>query len=301
MQDAGASANTDGLKAKSLKSLKLNRLACAVKECEGMLKRRLGKSCEDTDSVDKETGTITWKNTACSFLADAKSALNRRDIDTGWQCLHAAQREEILGYEPDELKERSLMLRYEAEKLSGWRKDIIYKLIGKPDAPIDSSISNMTLFKAVQVRDEHYNNKYFKIALRRGNLIVLLLFIVVGMGLIPLLSAFAVFPKPFDDWRIFLLVEIFGVLGATLSVALTLTRRSVDAKIPDQILGSFVTWMRPAIGAIAAVAAYVFFQADFIFKGDFKNIALILSIAFVAGFSERLVINTIGKVSGDKN
>jgi hypothetical protein len=304
MQNTGVNARTDRIKTKSLRKLQLNRLTCAIKEYEGTLERRLGESCKNTNSVDKETGTITWKNTACRFLVDAKSALNSQDIDTGWQCLHAAQREEILGYEPDELAERSIMLRHEAGKLTGWRKDIIYKLIDKPDAQVDSSISNRALFKAVQVRDEHYNNKYFKIALRRKNLFFLFVTILLIVGLIPLLSGFVGFPKPLNDWKMLLLVEIFGALGATFSVALTLTNRSVEAKIPDQILGSFVTWMRPAIGATAAVAAYVFSQAGLlagIFKGDFQKIPLILSIAFIAGFSERLVINAIGKVSGDEN
>jgi hypothetical protein len=301
MQNTDVNAKAAGIKGKLSKSLQLNRLSCAVRECEGILERRLGESCEKTHSIDRENGAITWKNTACRFLADARSALNRHDIDTGWQCLHAAQREEILGYESEELKERALMLRYEVVKLSGWRKNIVYELIGKPDTPIDSSMSNRALFKAVQVRDEYYNNKYFKIALRRRNLIILLGIILVSMALIPILSFLAVFPKPFNDWRIFLLVELFGVLGATFSVALTLTKRSVDARIPDQILGSFVTWMRPAIGALAAVAAYVFLQADLIFKDDFNKLSIILSIAFIAGFSERLVINTIGKISGDEN
>ena len=89
-----------------------------------------------------------------------------------------------------------------------------------------------------------------------------------------------------------------------MSVAITLTKGALAEKIPDQILGSVVTWMRPCIGAAAAVATYTFFHGKFLNNIiDFSSgtsLTTILSLAFIAGFSERFVINIIEKISTEE-
>jgi hypothetical protein len=51
----------------------------------------------------------------------------------------------------------------------------------------------------------------------------------------------------------FATVILAGILGAGVSVAQSLLSTDVSAKIPAQQIGSFLVWMRPAIGAAAAL------------------------------------------------
>lgn len=280
-----------------------SRLANALVEYRAALEMRVGHTCRRTEAEDEHK--IGWKDASCKFLLEAESALKENNVDKGWQCLHAAQREEVHGYNEDEIRDRAVALRYEAKKLSGWRRDIVYELLGKVSENADGKKpGRIQVYRAAQVRDEHYNNKYFKIMLRRKNLAVLFIVLLLLVILIPVLSALQIMPAPLRDWRLVLVSELFGTLGATFSVALTLTNSSLDTKIPDQIIGSFITWMRPVIGATAAVAAYILSQAGLlenIISLDIESTPFILTIAFVSGFSERLVVNAVGKISGDEN
>ena len=134
--------------------------------------------------------------------------------------------------------------------------------------------------------------------MRRNNLRVLSPILVAAIVALPILAALSVLPVPLANWKELVAVELFGVLGASFSVAITLTQSSLDERIPDQVIGSFITWMRPAIGAAAGVAAYVLLQVNMlqaVISTDFSaSPAGMLAVAFIAGFSERLVIKALG-------
>jgi hypothetical protein len=93
---------------------------------------------------------------------------------------------------------------------------------------------------------------------------------------------------------------LFGVLGACLSVAPGLLAANVSNKIPAQQIGSFVVWMRPAIGAAAALIALVLLHANETFKifnWKVDQTGLTIAIAFVAGYSERFIVGAIERIS----
>ena len=99
----------------------------------------------------------------------------------------------------------------------------------------------------------------------------------------------------------FATVILAGILGAGVSVAQSLLGADVSAKIPAQQIGSFLVWMRPVIGAAAALVAIALLGAGkefkFLDENLFKNPAAILVIAFVAGFSERFITGAIERIS----
>jgi peptidoglycan biosynthesis protein MviN/MurJ (putative lipid II flippase) len=103
-----------------------------------------------------------------------------------------------------------------------------------------------------------------------------------------------------DTWGLATVI-LSGILGAGVSVAQSLLGTDVSAKIPAQQIGSFLVWMRPAIGAAAALAAIALLgagkQFKFLHEDLFKNPAAILVIAFVAGFSERFITGAIERIS----
>jgi ADP-ribose pyrophosphatase YjhB (NUDIX family) len=242
----------------------------------------------------------SWAQAAQLLLSRTQAFLEKDDIDAAWRCFHAAARMEIFGYDETELASVAMVLRREAEKLKDWRKKAVYDLIGHAEPPKGqgSVTPDATrVYLATLIRDDHYDNQYFKISLRRSNLRVLTPILLFGIIAIPLLAWLSILPGFLSNWKELVAVELFGVMGASFSVAITLTQGSLEDRIPDQVIGSFLTWMRPAIGAVAAVAAYVMMHANILQAVISKELtgstAGMLAVAFIAGFSERLVIRAI--------
>jgi hypothetical protein len=143
------------------------------------------------------------------------------------------------------------------DKVTGWRAKAISDLICDKDGAlrkIDSPNDIFSVVDAVGLRDDHFNNAYFKILLRRRHLVLLLLILFLTV-------VFCLFMWP-PVVKTFLPQELQGPLGfatvilaAGVSVAQSLLSTDVSAKIPAQQIGSFLVWMWPAIGAAAALVA----------------------------------------------
>jgi hypothetical protein len=148
-------------------------------------------------------------------------------------------------------------LRRETEKVTGWRAKAISDLICDKKGRLRNIDSQSEIFRvadALGLRDDLHTTAYFKIALRRRhlvNLFLLLLFAIAGC-----LLTWPVDFLPKTGGRLGLAMIIFtGMLGAGVSVALSLMSTDASEKIPAQQIGSFLVWMRPAIGAATALAA----------------------------------------------
>jgi hypothetical protein len=193
------------------------------------------------------------------------------------------------------------------DKVTGWRAKAISDLICDKDGAlrkIDSPSDIFRVVDAVGLRDDHFNNSYFKILVRRRHLVVLLLilFLTVLFCLFmwpPVVNT--LLPQELQGPLGFATVILAGILGAGVSVVQSLLGTDVSAKIPAQQIGSFLVWMRPVIGAAAALVAIALLGAGkefkFLHEDLFKNPAAILVIAFVAGFSERFITGAIERIS----
>jgi hypothetical protein len=73
----------------------------------------------------------TWTGVAGELLKEAEEAVSRGDTETAWSCLQAAQRAEILGFEPSRVRGAATALYHEAssDKLGGWRAKAIVALL----------------------------------------------------------------------------------------------------------------------------------------------------------------------------
>lgn len=256
-----------------------------------------------------------WKLAAEEYLKQAKTYLDDWNFQQGWVSLMAAQRAMLSNpNDPDRLRRTAITLRREAEKVTGWRAKAIEDFICGPKGklldglakvdgkPITPSLCQRVI-DAVALRDDHASTDYLKILLRRRSLIQLFLVLLVGIIACALLSALHVLPSPFDAARQVAAVIIFGMLGAALSVGQGLLAANLSAKIPAQQIGSVVVWMRPAIGAVAALIAYALIHANTKIQilnamlFDPSDFSVIAVIAFVAGYSERFIVGAIEKIS----
>ena len=249
-----------------------------------------------------------WWPSAEHHLQQARENLATGNVQQGWVSLQSANRAMLLhSQSPDRILFAAVELRREAEKLSGWRAKAITDLIcdekGELRADICTGSSRMRVINALALRDDHFQTNYFKILLRRRHLFWLFLLLLAGIAASLLLSYFDILPAPFNKVELVAGVVLFGVLGAALSVARGLLSADVSAKIPAQQIGAFVIWMRPAIGAAAALVSFVFLHAKAIrlFDWDPTSPTIIFTIAIVSGFSERFIVGAIERIGEDKD
>jgi hypothetical protein len=266
-----------------------DRLAGAISEVWIEFDRRVHR--DGPDDL-----TEPWARAACRFLLQADGYLAEWNLQQGWVALQSAQRA-ILTNPNDEggLSRAAIVLRREVKKITSWRSNAIQDLISEPTGKLEPE----RVIDALWLRDEEFNTNYFKISLRRRHLFHLFLLLLLGIGLCLLLTFLKKLPAPFTETKLVAAVILFGALGAVVSVSQGLLATQVSAKIPAQQIGSFVVWMRPAIGATLALVALVILYANENFKifgWDTKHVGVILVFAFVAGFSERFIVGAIERI-----
>lgn len=86
-------------------------------------------------------------------------------------------------------------------------------------------------------------------------------------------------------------VAIFGALGGTFSAMLALAKGSTG-DVPERLLNSWLTLAKPIVGAVAAIAVFVFLLGGIIQALNITNY-LIFAFAFISGFSERIILGAI--------
>jgi 8-oxo-dGTP diphosphatase len=250
----------------------------------------------------------------------ARDASERGDSEGGWQCLKLAYRQRLLVCGRHELDARVASLRAEAaDKLWGWRGAATSELLALlgPDSPSSATGAGdghhgaragldrqrRLAYIATHIRDEASDNAYQSLSLTRRNRTLLVpvlvaalaaILLLVGVGSVDLASL------PTGDSAGFLAaVGLFGVIGASLSAIQTLSKRAQSQRIPDAMASAVLTLARPAVGAGAALGAYVLVQADFL-KLDITSGYVLLGIAFAAGFSERFVFGLVDTATGKR-
>ena len=236
-------------------------------------------------------------------LRRARKSYARGALDEGWGALEEAHRLAVFGASPAERRERAATLRREAEhKLTGWRRDAVLdacRTLLAPGADPDPAV----LYGALLVRDGHHQNRYHQTRLLAREFKTVAAFLVLVLVAMWGLSATGA-PMPVGDGTphgagIVVWMALFGMLGASFSLAFPLARGDGAPRIPDQVRSQAVTGFRPLLGAAAGPVAYAFVQAGIVGLPKDDG-ALLLTVAFVAGFSERLILRAVGAVAADQ-
>lgn len=263
-------------------------------DCRENVFRTQGSCCEPCIAEAREA------------LRRARQALDcRGDIDGGWKYFFAAQRLEIFSLEQDQLRTRATVLSKEAEKLTGWRREVLGKLLG--EVKKGAVVSAEDVFQAALVIDEHYMNQAYKDGLLRSHIVYLALLLFLQIGFLSLsfphmkkvFSASAELPLS-DDWM-FVSVLVFGLLGGTVSAIVSAPTPTRSTRVPEMAHTLQVTMLRILMGMVSAllivmiiksgVGAQLFNKVIFASLG--KTNYFLLLAAFVSGFSERLVLRSI--------
>lgn len=249
-------------------------------------------------------------HSASAFLDQAKAALAANKLDASWKCLVGAQRAEIFALDAQALRSRAAALRIEAVKLNAWRRAAVEKILGPDkDAPTPAA-----LYEASLIKDEHFHNVAYKDVLVRDQFVRLVLFLISGIVVLGVLLArtgagadllSGEFNNTSDPW-ILPLCLTFGYLGAGFSALMTVPTSAGSTRIPELVAGRLVTVGRFFMGVISACLMYVLMRSELgtevlpkvlVSAAEDSPLSLYF-VAFAAGFSERLLVNALGKVAG---
>jgi hypothetical protein len=252
---------------------------------------------------DSAADLQTWKLEVYNLLVAAERDIQTWQLERGWRTAVRAYRVLLRGQaDQDRIARLAISLNRERDKVKGWRSKAIADLLfgsdgklltGKDAREIDSIID------AMAHRDDFFQNEWYKIELRRTHLVSLFCLLLLGVLVTIAAASLGILPAFMQDWHLVALVVLLGTLGACLSVAQSLLSTGLSEKIPEQYLGAFVIWMRPAIGAVAALAAFALLEAN----GELQLVKLTATVpviaifAIVAGYSERFIVGALGKVS----
>ena len=250
------------------------------------------------------------------------------DIDSKFKLLNLASRAEIMQYDNDKCNVRIKQLLTEASKLdTPWRKKAIEELLEKyKAATIDATNRESvktSLYEAAYIRDGHFDNAYYKSQIAKTTISYLNWVLVTLVSIILISSAIFEFAlhKQFllgkfsDLW----IVVIFGLLGAAFSTLLNLYKGNRLSTNIIKALDSFIlTVARLIIGASAGLIAFYLLNSGLIVIKGFNEETLkkfvdqdqslgpkplelsMLALIFVAGFTERFVINFVEKISNQQ-
>ena len=261
-----------------------------------------------------QTGTLATERRVLAPQVDALirtawQELKERNYPAGWAALQSASRIRMQCATRRTLEAWAMSLATESEeKLSGWRLEAARELLsfvdeaatkGKPpattsdadEAPHGDHLARA--HEAQRLLDSRAQNVYAKQRLILNRALALL---AVLLSLIILASALmSRFGLPQVDgpvWLCVVLIGMFGAMGASFS-GLRSICTAASKSVPDLILSGAFTCMRPAIGAAAAMIVWLAHAGGIIRFAEGGGPGL-LTLAFVAGFSDALVVRVVG-------
>jgi hypothetical protein len=159
----------------------------------------------------------------------------------------------------------------------------------------------VALARALLIRDEeafnvHRRARIFKTQVMK--LIVILALVSVALVVMALAAPIELTAQvDTAKGRVWAYAFLFGGLGGALSALQRTTRRSSRARIPDLREHGISAASLPLAGAAAGLAAIPLAAAGVIPIND-QGVATLLAVAFVAGFSERLVVRAAETIGG---
>ena len=113
---------------------------------------------------------------------------------------------------------------------------------------------------------------------------------------------------------ILVLIVVLGVMGASVSGILSLSRELHRSRIPEQAGTVWFAVSRLVTGGVGALMLFLFLVSGVVsFGGDSSStgflalnlggdltVALVFSLSFIAGFSERVLVRVVESVAGDE-
>lgn len=265
-----------------------------------------------------------WASEIDDLLTTGRTAIADGDLEYAWYCLHAAERLKL--YAVAELDGSDNILRREAaerlvetENLApSWRSTAVTERLTDDDGSLRSDLSDADLRSAAELLHEGYHKVHSKRQHLQDQFSYLLFYGATSAALVvvALLSSSRVpwLPSPFFDFAaalsgtsqaspvLFLLyVVLFGALGASVFGLYSVRKRPTSASAPQYLTSRRVALSRLTVGVASALAVFFFVRSGAIVVnvgGGTDDGPFLLTLAFAAGYSERLVHTAVESIAG---
>lgn len=259
--------------------------------------------------IDSGGQNSQWAIQARNLMEKAEHFLSDNRIDEGWKAFTSAKRLEVHGMSAYERTALSEELQVESSKLNDWRKEAVLKLLFKAeDAPKDPPPIEV-IIRAMELKDEHYNNQYYKNTLSIS--MFRLLFFLLLMFILGIIAYFAVMQNIVGETTndnigitgYIIGVLLFGFLGSITS-AILFTRYSTQfSRLTEFGSTTFITLSKIFVGAAFSVFIFLIMKSSVadniqLFSFTIDNPLDYFALAFVSGFSERLAQRAIETIVG---
>ena len=270
----------------------------------------------EADNMDWKAGSK--REEVYAALQKAQHSANKCDFESAWGHFYEADQLLVKSMDDTQRNIRGKLLLIESEKFtSKWRQKQIILLLGDTSKEL-YPISPNEIFKANAVRNDYYLTVNHKMNLHKVNANILtLLMIIILTGILIICFSWNITDLKLAEpdgqtpqgpgvlWKILIVCGVFGAFGAGFSYARTLFSYSPElSKIPDQLLSMTITLFRFIIGASAAIIIFLLFESRFLneqfSKAILQSPVTYIVFSFVAGFSERWVVQMIGLVTKEK-
>lgn len=153
---------------------------------------------------------------------------------------------------------------------------------------------------AMQLLDEglqgiHQRNQLF--AQQVFILLAMMFFTTIGFTILVWRST-SLFTEIAETGPLVLGICLMGSLGGSFSALSQLVSSARNQRrVPDQILDGYITILRPALGVTAALVVWLFLRSGILNLGTVSS-SVVLACAFVAGFSDSLILRGIQAITG---
>jgi len=292
-------------------SARYSRLAAEIDTYGILLKKRIA----ETNTLHKLTLTPTeqiitdqWTDSANQLMAKADKSLKDYRYDEAWKAVHAAKRLEIYGMNEEERVAYSKQLVAESSKLNQWRQEAILSAIEGKNKSLTAAQNPAILIRAAEIRDEHFDNLYYKNQLAK-NMFLLLFLMLLGLVVVAMFYFSSVGGRYNNlSAETFLIsdyiggVLLFGLLGSTTSSVLFI-RSVLSSRIIEFSANWVIALSKIFVGA--AFSLFIFFllnsslaESVNIFSFTISSPYDYFALAFVSGFSERFAHSAIEAIGG---
>lgn len=244
----------------------------------------------------------SWFPAAVRSLDSAARDLERGDTFGFWAHALAAQRHLLFSLDAPALEQRRQILLAEAqEKLSGWRRDAVKKLLTPPK---DGAVPVACVVEAAAIRDEAGQNEHAKTAMLKDQVgTIALVLVALSMMLVWFNPLKAIVDKqhaPIDVPGLNLtgLVFLIGLLGGAISAVVPL-KDSQAKRLPQLARDWQFQLLRPTVGGASALAICLLLGSGILTLPPATN--MMLAAALAAGISERFLTGAVAQFLGGKD
>jgi hypothetical protein len=163
----------------------------------------------------------------------------------------------------------------------------------------EMEVERVSLQAAMLVRDEDARNTHRRTRMFRAHVVSLMLIVAVVVLALLLVAIFVPVKGPVSvsNERLWVYGFLLGSLGGALSALQRTTSRAGRGRLPELQQHKVWMWSRPVAGGAAGLVSVPLALAGVI--PIEHTVEALLATAFVAGFSERLIVRAAGTMTPD--